>query len=207
MTEQEWLASSDPEAMIGWLRVMPGLQIGIPSDRKLRLFATAAFRVCGGGNWSNDSAWALRHAEEYADGQMDADQLRNLHHAISKDLVAEYLLRPRAVDSAFSIVRHYFPGPHADASGDADSLEIANLLRDIVGNPFREQWLEVDCYTTDVLAIAHEIYDERTFDELPVLADALEDAGCGNEDIIEHLRSPGPHVRGCWALDLILGKE
>ena len=58
-----------------------------------------------------------------------------------------------------------------------------------------------------VVKIAQGIYDERAFDRLPILADALEDAGCDNADILAHLRSPGPHVRGCWAVDLILGKK
>ncbi|HZY89356.1 MAG TPA: hypothetical protein VFE78_31325 [Gemmataceae bacterium] len=55
--------------------------------------------------------------------------------------------------------------------------------------------------------LAQAIYNERAFDLLPVLADALEDAGCTDADILGHLRGPGPHVRGCWAVDLVLGKE
>jgi hypothetical protein len=55
--------------------------------------------------------------------------------------------------------------------------------------------------------LAEAIYAERTFDRLPILADALEDAGCFEERVLSHLRSPGPHVRGCWALDLVLGKS
>ena len=54
---------------------------------------------------------------------------------------------------------------------------------------------------------ARGIYDEEAFDRMPILADALEEAGCTDEAILNHLRSPGPHVRGCWALDLVLGKE
>ena len=50
------------------------------------------------------------------------------------------------------------------------------------------------------------IYQERAFERLPILADALEEAGCDDPDILSHLRGPGPHVRGCWALDLVLGK-
>ena len=55
--------------------------------------------------------------------------------------------------------------------------------------------------------LAQGIYDDRAFDRLPVLADALEEAGCTNAEILAHCREPGPHVRGCWALDLLLGKE
>jgi len=55
--------------------------------------------------------------------------------------------------------------------------------------------------------IAEGIYQERAFDRLPILADALLDAGCEDEDLMHHCRSAGPHVRGCWAVDLVLGKE
>jgi protein phosphatase len=58
-----------------------------------------------------------------------------------------------------------------------------------------------------VARIARSVNEERAFDRLPVLADALEDAGCDNADILGHCRSGGPHVRGCWALDAVLGKE
>jgi hypothetical protein len=85
------------------------------------------------------------------------------------------------------------------------------LLRDIFGNPFRSS----PPFPQPVLAwndstikrIAQGIYDERAFDRLPILADALLDAGCDDEELIRHCRSDGPHVRGCWAVDLILGKS
>lgn len=64
------------------------------------------------------------------------------------------------------------------------------------------EWL-----TPAVLSIAQECYDTRDFRSLPIAADALTDAGCDNEDLLEHLRSPGPHARGCWAVDLILGNS
>jgi hypothetical protein len=56
-------------------------------------------------------------------------------------------------------------------------------------------------------AIARRIYDERAFHDLPILADALEDAGCTDADILTHCRQPGEHVRGCWVVDLILGQN
>jgi hypothetical protein len=84
------------------------------------------------------------------------------------------------------------------------------LIRDIVGNPFRlvtaaRAWLSWNEAT--IPKMAQGIYDERAVDRLPILADALEDAGCDNADILAHCRAPGPHVRGCWVVDLILGKE
>jgi hypothetical protein len=54
--------------------------------------------------------------------------------------------------------------------------------------------------------MAQAIYDEKTWDRLPILADALEDAGCSDAAILAHLRSAGPHFRGCWAVDLLMGK-
>src|SRR5262249_32691175 len=86
----------------------------------------------------------------------------------------------------------------------------AQLLRDLFGNPFRSihiapAWLAWNDGT--VRRIAQAIYDERAFDRMPVLADALEDAGCTERAILAHCRQPGEHVRGCWVVDLILGKE
>ena len=84
------------------------------------------------------------------------------------------------------------------------------LLRDIVGNPFRPVTLDPAWLRWNdgcVPKIAQSIYEERRFGELPILADALEDAGCDNADILAHCRGPEPHVRGCWAVDAILGKE
>jgi hypothetical protein len=80
------------------------------------------------------------------------------------------------------------------------------LLYDVAGNPFRVCNLEPAWLTSTVVAIARRAYQSRDFSALPILADALQEAGCDNEDILAHCRGPGPHVRGCWAVDLILGK-
>jgi hypothetical protein len=80
------------------------------------------------------------------------------------------------------------------------------LLRDVFGNPFRPVSLDRARLTSDVVALARGIYDERAFDRMPILADALQDAGCTNEDVLAHCREPGEHVRGCWVVDLVLGK-
>ena len=60
--------------------------------------------------------------------------------------------------------------------------------------------------TSTAVTLARSIYAERAFDRLPILADALEDAGCDAADLLAHCRGDGPHVRGCWAVDLVLGK-
>jgi hypothetical protein len=91
---------------------------------------------------------------------------------------------------------------------------VADLLRCVVGNPFRHAALADACRTATVASLAEAAYTERHLPDgaldaarLAVLADALEEAGCAEVSVLEHLRSRGPHVRGCWAVDLSLGKE
>jgi hypothetical protein len=81
------------------------------------------------------------------------------------------------------------------------------LIRCIFSNPFRPVTLNPSLLTSTVVDLAEAIYQERAFDRLPILADALEDAGCTNLDIFGHCRGAGPHFRGCWCVDLVLGKE
>jgi hypothetical protein len=80
------------------------------------------------------------------------------------------------------------------------------FIRDIF-NPFRPVTIDPTWSTLTVKHLAGAIYDDRAFERLPILADALEEAGCTNADILAHCRGPGPHVRGCWVVDLVLGKE
>jgi hypothetical protein len=84
---------------------------------------------------------------------------------------------------------------------------LAGFLCDIFDNPFRQARVDPARLTPTTVALAQAIYDERAFDRLPILADAFEDAGCTEQTILDHLRGPGPHVRGCFALDLVLGKS
>ncbi|MBA4191722.1 MAG: hypothetical protein C0467_27395 [Planctomycetaceae bacterium] len=82
------------------------------------------------------------------------------------------------------------------------------LVWEIFGNPFDPVAANPIWLTSDVVALAIGIYNDRAFDRMPILADALQDAGCENDDILNHLRdATATHVRGCWALDLVLGKE
>ena len=81
------------------------------------------------------------------------------------------------------------------------------LLREVVGNPFRPVTIDHDWRTSAVLDLSRQMYKAREFGPMPVLADALQDAGCEHPDVLTHCRGPGPHVRGCWVVDLVLGKE
>jgi hypothetical protein len=81
------------------------------------------------------------------------------------------------------------------------------ILRCLVGNPFRSVVLDPAWLTNDVRGLAATAYGDRAFDCLPILADALEEAGCTDEAILSHLRGPGPHARGCWVVDSVLDKK
>jgi len=80
------------------------------------------------------------------------------------------------------------------------------LARDIFGNPFRPVTFAKSWRTERTVGLALRMYEERAFAAMPILADALEEAGCDNADILTHCREPGVHVRGCWVVDLVLGK-
>jgi len=91
-----------------------------------------------------------------------------------------------------------------------ERLPQASLLRDIFGNPFHPVTINVNWLTWKDGAVrksSQSIYDERAFNRMPILADALADAGCDNKDILSHCRGNSPHVKGCWVVDLVLGKE
>jgi hypothetical protein len=94
-----------------------------------------------------------------------------------------------------------------DAARSAEQLAQADLVRDIFGYPFRPVTVDPSWLTSAAVGLARCIYEDRASDELPILADALEDAGCTDRAILDHCRGPGPHVRGCWVVDLLLGKE
>ena len=90
----------------------------------------------------------------------------------------------------------------------SEAVLLPRIVREIFGNPFRPVFFDPMWRTSDVMLLAKGIYDERAYDRMPILADALQDADCDSDDILTHLRdATAMHVRGCWALDLVLGKE
>jgi hypothetical protein len=172
------------------------------SERKLRLLACAFCRRL----WpllTDDDGRAVEVAERYAEGfatDEERDAARRAEGQVSRAAGTATFAHPWA--GAWMTAAHA-----AEAGLDAQAQ--CDLIREVFGNPFRSVpidagWLIWNSRTIPKLGQA--IYDEPAFDRLAVLADALEDAGCTVQAILEHLRGPGPHVRGCWALDLILGK-
>jgi hypothetical protein len=119
---------------------------------------------------------------------------------------SEYAARNSAAAFALFMANNQ-PGTMADWFRAEEWKRQSKLLRDIFGNPFRPVAADSTWLTANVVSLARAIYDGRAFDRLPILGDALEDAGCDNADILNHCRQPGEHVRGCWPVDLILAKE
>jgi hypothetical protein len=118
-----------------------------------------------------------------------------------------------ACRQALATLRHHHRRSTPQAAGASPEplaehqRDMASWLRDVVGNPFRPvevdpAWLSVG--DGNVVRVAESIYARGSFDELRFLADALEDAGCADADVLGHCRGPGPHVRGCWVLDLFI---
>ena len=82
-----------------------------------------------------------------------------------------------------------------------------DVIREVFSNPFRPVTFVPAWRTTTAITLAQTMYDTRDFAAMPILADALEDAGCEHPDILSHCRGPGPHVRGCWVVDGVLGSQ
>lgn len=105
------------------------------------------------------------------------------------------------------MIRSVFSHEYYSLVDDRKREKYCRLRHDIFGNPFRPVELDPRWITSTVFDISQAIYQERAFDKMPILADALMDAGCDSEEILNHCRGDGPHVRGCWVVDLLLGKE
>ena len=211
MTEAEWLAETDP------LRLLRGLR-DRASDRKLRLFACAGCRRLWWLLRDPRSRTAVEVGERYADGLADVQELA----AAAQDArqAADEAEQARAAGwNAARSAAGTADTPWAAAERVAGSAAFdADLLRHVLGNPFRPppplapSVLRWDGGT--VKRLAEGAYEQRdrpagTLDpaRVAVLADALEEAGCADADLLRHLRGPGPHVRGCWALDFLLAKS
>jgi hypothetical protein len=205
MTEQDWLTNR-AGGLLAYAIDLPNLY-GVPLPRaglmrRVRLFCCACCRRVAGVLAGPGDREGLRLAEELAEQPEDFRPDGELPAASGPVYAA---LRGYATAAAHgSLALLGGPGQAEESAAQAD------LIREIFGNPFRPApgldpaWLAWGGGTPPALALV--IYEERAFDRLPVLADALEDAGCTSAELLEHLRGSGPHVRGCWALVAVLGK-
>jgi hypothetical protein len=206
MTEAEWLICGDPKPML--LLVRDKI-----SNRKLRLFACALCRQI----WSmldSIGKQAVEIAEWYADGGAGAEvlaQMENLAWWGADDLNYEtdsVWNAGWAAHSATSDTPIETMAFVTEAVQDKTELpKFCQILRDIVGNPFQLGHIDSRWLTSTVSDLASSLYAEKDFDRMSILADALMDAGCDSEEILNHCRAREPHARGCWVLDLLTGRE
>jgi hypothetical protein len=223
VTEEEWLAATDP---------IPMLSVcvhGGAIERGYRLWAVGCTRRIWplvNSKWLRECILA---AEQFADGDIPADVVED-HSRRAWDfyhggaVVGSSLALRDAAAAVGCCLCTRPPMPavggyvlcalevatratERDAAVRAEMVAQANLLRCVFGNPFRPVAADPAWFTSTAVSLAAGIYTDRAFDRLPILADALQDAGCDNADLLDHCRGPGPHARGCWVVDLILGTE
>ena len=229
MTEAEWDACDDPQAMLEFLE-------GRASDRKLRLLACACCRR--GWRLKTDPSCrnAVEAAERFVDGLLTVERF---HEALAPVVAlwaessgnthgewgpTQYMAAaachletgggtPFAADFAargLAAGAGREGGPEWDAAVRAENLAQCGLIRDLFGNPnvpfrFDAAWLSGS--GNGAVACANEIYREGDFRSLSSLADVLEQAGCTNRAVLDHCRRTEAHARGCWVVDALLGWE
>jgi hypothetical protein len=229
MTEEEWLAAADPKRLLDFLRWKA-------SERKLRLALCGALNLFSSSVVADWIMGSRVVAENHADGLLSNRELNTFRSGLPVPAVGDQeawrrryfsglLLCPKkklfssceallayAVRARISV----HAGPvwvwqkHRETRIALLKRErpiIVQFLRDIFGNPFRPLTFAAEWRTDTALSLTRGMYESRDFSAMPILADALQDAGCDNEDILSHCRGDGPHVRGCWVVDLVLGKE
>jgi hypothetical protein len=229
MDEAEWRACAAPGAMLEQLTRL-GKAREKQGRRKMRLFACACCRQAWSKLGDERSRDAVAVSERFADGLASAEEMmkaREAADAVCED-AASVLPQPFSDDPirlATAALASALDDPLLAATGAASALEWplgwrerfgfqCQLLRCLFGNPFRAVAVDPGWQTPAVVALALAAYEDRVLpegsldsDRLATLADALEDAGCDHREILDHLRGPGPHIRGCWVLDKLLDRE
>ncbi len=223
MNERGWMTCKTVNRMLAVLR-----QQRKPGSRKLRLFACACCRRI----WHKlkGNRRAILAAEQFVDRLITAKELAAFESSVTGTNYATTAVRNACGPTArflhggaylTSLYASWAAAP-ATVQRGTGSLKLfsrreeafqAQLLRDIVGSPFQPVTIDPAWLTRTVVALAKKAYEKRLsssgeleLERLAILADALEDAGCTDARLLEHLRGPGPHVRGCWAVDLLLGQ-
>jgi hypothetical protein len=216
MTEEQWVRASDREIRDAVFALDP---------RRQRLLAVAICRAMG--RWVNYPAVhnALSAVETFADTGKTKAALRRARQAVQA--LREELLRKSSADpgmwltlftvqmaaSENAVFGTLEQARRSLAIAEGISSEAAQRYLhapywEVAGNPFRPGAFPPEWRTSTAVALAKQMYESRDFSAMPILADALQDAGCDNEDVLNHCRdSEQAHVRGCWVVDLVLGKS
>lgn len=220
LTEDDWLTTIQPYDLTHYKACR--------SERKRRLlscaFARCVLFLIPDARYQK----AVEMAERYADGATTEEDMRSTRRVMTKAWNerqfgeagnhAATAVLATLNNAAVGTVHGWEAAAAAQGSltrpawdrGYEEGKHIACVLaRDVFGNPFRPVTISPAILAWNdgtVQKIAQAIYDERVFDRMPILADALEESGCNNAGILNHCRQPGEHVRGCWVVDAILGK-
>lgn len=210
MTEEQWIETNTALAMIDYIESRS-------SDRKLRLFACAACRRIWHTMPYDSSHQAVEVSERFADGQAREEELRLL--AGDADAWADLAEQERTPGWNAARTAALTAGKQALQAAQRTAVMAADcdLVRELFGNPFRPTLLD-NCIQSwrdsTVPRLAQSAYDNRilpagTLDKtlIAILADAIEEAGCTDEQVSTHLRSGCEHYRGCWVIDLLLSKQ
>jgi hypothetical protein len=227
MNEPEWLTSVNSNDLLLYL----GRQ-QVP-EKRLRLLAAAFCRSIWDLLTDERSRNAVLVAERAGEGLADRAELLAAWRSAWGAIRDDRCFGERAAARAASVGSPVFTAHAATEAARARGREQArgvrcgrvevkkqgtaaerhrqcDLIRCLLGNPFRKVALDLAWLTWNggaAAAMARRIAEERRFADLPVLADALEDAGCADSDVLTHCRGPAPHAHGCWVLDLLVGKR
>jgi hypothetical protein len=210
ITADEWDRSLAPRVMFPHVR-------DTAHPRKLRLFACAICRALWDRITNEDCRRGVEVAEAVADGEATEASRASAQSKVNatldesgqRDLLrlgVSHALTKRKADASFAaeVVSH---NSLCVVKGPKLRRTQAELIRCIFGNPFRSApAFDAAWRTAAVVSLAQQMYESRDFGEMPILGDALEDAGCDNDGVLSHCRGSGPHARGCWVVDLVLGK-
>ncbi len=203
MTDGEWKVTADPFRLLDcsgdWL-----------SPRKLRLLGAAYARWLRRYPFFRPAADYESLAERVADGELTPDAAREMAPAADKASAFGGLLAPDAAvgrEVRYLITLADGQAAKADGPSEAAFHHACDLIRSVVPCPLRPPGFDPRWRTETAVELARGIYADRAWDRLPILADALMDSGCNDADVLAHLRGPGPHCRGGWVVDLVLGKE
>ena len=233
MTEEQWLSHTDPYDLLMpfpgkwdhrklWLFGCACFRRAwhLLTDVRARNCVEMAERLVDGRATEQEAASAWEIFFEAADDELYCYRGLDTHEAIRNlvcfvDPAASLTLASEVAEGVGAAASESIPGESSSAKAGIwrkakrqERVVQADLLRDIFGPlPFRTVAVNSSMLTPKVIAIARTMYDSRAFERMPELGDALQEAGCTNADMLKHCREPGVHVRGCWAIDLLLGKE
>ena len=189
MTEAEWLKCDFAVSMLYFLYKSA-------TNRKLRLSRCAWCRLHPYQSADYLTRIAVEVAERYADGQASEEE---------RQAALEWAVGDAKECLDVEQNNRYYRG--ATTPREWDLLK-CSVYRDIFGPlPFRTIAIDQTWLTSSITSLAATIYADGNFGHMPILADALEEAGCTNTDILSHCRQSGVHVRGCWVVDLLLRKN